>query len=138
MLYRLAADAILVLHSGFVVFVVLGLLLILAGGKLGWEWVRNPWFRIAHLAGIGVVVLQAWLGQICPLTIWEMSLREKAGETTYAGSFIQHWLHELLYYEAPMWVFAVCYTVFGLMVAASWYFIRPRPFGAADRRMRKI
>lgn len=133
MLYRLAADAILVLHLGFVVFVVLGLVLILAGGKLGWEWVRNRWFRIAHLAGIGVVVLQAWLGQICPLTIWEMSLREKAGETTYAGSFIQHWLHELLYYEAPMWVFAVCYTVFGLLVAASWYFIRPRPFETVNR-----
>ncbi len=130
MIYRLAADTILVIHVGFVVFVVLGLLLILLGGGLGWSWVRNRWFRIAHLVGIGIVVLQAWLGQICPLTIWEMALREKAGDTTYSGSFIQHWMHQLLYYEAPMWVFAVCYTVFGLLVVASWYFIRPRPFGA--------
>ena len=133
MLYRLAADALLVLHVGFVVFVVVGLVLIWLGGALGWWWVRNPWFRVAHLIGIGIVVLQAWLGQICPLTIWEMALREKAGDATYAGSFIQHWLHELLYYEAPMWVFAVCYTVFGLLVVASWYFVRPRPFSAANR-----
>lgn len=130
MLYRIAADAILVLHVGFVVFVVVGLALIWLGGALGWSWVRNPWFRVAHLIGIGIVVLQAWLGQICPLTIWEMALREKAGDVTYAGSFIQHWLHELLYYEAPMWVFALCYTVFGLLVVASWYFIRPRRFNA--------
>ena len=133
MLYRLAADALLVLHVGFVIFVVLGLALIWIGGGLGWSWVRNPWFRIAHLIGIAIVVLQAWLGQICPLTIWEMALREKAGDATYAGSFIAHWLQELLYYEAPMWVFAVCYTVFGLLVVASWYFIRPRPFRAASR-----
>ena len=126
--YRIAADALLVLHVGFVVFVVLGLALIWLGGGLAWSWVRNPWFRIAHLIGIGVVVLQAWLGQICPLTIWEMALREKAGDATYAGSFIAYWLQELLYYEAPMWVFALCYTVFGLLVAASWYYIRPRPF----------
>ncbi len=133
MLYRIAADALLVIHVGFVVFVVLGLVLILVGGGLGWSWVRNRWFRIAHLIGIGVVVLQAWLGQICPLTIWEMALREKAGDVTYAGSFIQHWLHEILYYEAPMWVFALSYTVFGLLVVATWYFIRPRPFDASRR-----
>ncbi len=133
MLYRLAADALLLLHVGFVVFVVLGLVLIWIGGGLGWSWVRNPWFRIAHLIGIAVVVLQAWLGQICPLTIWEMALREKAGDATYAGSFIAYWLQELLYYNAPMWVFAVCYTVFGLLVVASWYFVRPRPFRAPSR-----
>lgn len=126
MIYRLAADAILVVHVGFVVFVVVGLALIWLGGALGWSWVRNLRFRIAHLIGVGIVVLQAWLGQICPLTIWEMALREKAGDTTYAGSFIQHWLHELLYYEAPAWVFTLAYTAFGLLVAASWYFVRPR------------
>ncbi len=128
MLYRLAADLILFLHVCFVAFVVVGLVVILVGGARGWSWVRNPGFRIAHLLAIAVVVLQAWLGRICPLTTWEMALRSKAGDATYTGSFIAHWLQAILYYEAPMWVFAVGYTAFGALVVASWYWVRPRPF----------
>ena len=76
-LYALAADALLVAHALFVVFVVLGLILIFAGKFLSWHWVRNPWFRVTHLLGISVVVLQSWFGVTCPLTIWEMALRSK-------------------------------------------------------------
>ena len=124
-LYSVAADAVLAVHSSFVVFVVLGLILILVGGIRGWHWVRNPWFRLGHLLAIGVVIVQAWLGAICPLTTLEMWLRSKAGDATYGGGFIAHWLEELLYYEAPLWVFAVCYSAFGLLVLASWFFVRP-------------
>ena len=127
-LYSLVADAILVTHVLFVAFVVLGLILIFVGKFLSWLWVRNPWFRVTHLLGIGVVVLQSWFGVICPLTIWEMDLRSKAGDTIYEGSFITHWLNELLYYQAPSWVFVVCYTVFGGLVLASWFLVRPRAF----------
>jgi hypothetical protein len=127
-LYLLAADALLVTHVLFVGFVVFGLVLIFAGKLRTWMWVRNPWFRTLHLAAIGVVVLQSWFGMICPLTTWEMSLRQRAGEVTYAGSFISHWLDKLLYYQAPMWVFTACYTVFAVLVAASWYWVRPRQF----------
>ena len=127
-LYAFAADALLITHVLFVVFIVSGLVLIFIGRFLCWRWVRNPWFRIAHLLGIGFVVLQSWFGAICPLTIWEMELRSREGETVYQGSFITHWLQELLYYQAPPWVFVVCYTVFGALVLSSWFFIRPRPF----------
>ncbi len=123
--YLLAADAVLLLHVLFVVFVVVGLLLILAGRLLSWGWVRNWWFRVIHLAAIGVVVLQAWLGVICPLTRLEMYLRDKAGDTTYAGSFVSHWLEAILYYRAPAWVFAVAYTLFAIVVAMSWIWVRP-------------
>ena len=131
--YLLAADAILFLHVLFVVFVVVGLLLILVGKALSWSWVRNPWFRLIHLIGIGVVVLQSWLGVICPLTSWEMALRSKAGGAVYAGSFVSHWLEQILYYRAPAWVFIVCYTAFGLAVLASWVLVRPRSFSRQDR-----
>ena len=133
MLYRLAADLLLLLHVTFVVFVVAGLVLILLGAWRGWAWIRNPWFRLAHLLAIGVVVLQAWLGRICPLTTWEMALRAKAGDETYAGAFITHWLQALLYYEAPMWVFALAYTLFGALVVVSWIRIPPRSFRSARR-----
>jgi hypothetical protein len=127
-LYLLIADAILIGHLLFVVFVVFGLILIFVGKFLSWQWVRNPWFRVTHLLAIGVVVLQSWLGVICPLTIWEMDLRSKAGESVYEGSFITHWLTELLYYQAPPWVFVVCYTLFGGLVLSSWFLVRPRAF----------
>lgn len=126
--HRVLADAVLVTHVAFVAFVVFGLLAIFLGVWCRWNWIRNPWFRAAHLAGIGLVVVQAWLGIICPLTTLEMALRERGGETTYGGTFITHWLHQILFFEGPAWTFAVCYTLFGLAVVLSWMKVRPRPF----------
>jgi len=125
----LFADVLLILHVAFVLFVVVGLVLILAGGFWRWSWIRNPWFRAGHLVAIGMVVIQAWLGLICPLTTWEMALRESAGQPTYGGSFIAHWLHRFLYFDAPPWVFTLCYTVFGALVMLSWVLIPPRRLG---------
>jgi polyferredoxin len=104
---------------------VLGLLAIYLGGILGWRWVRHRRFRLVHLGAIGYVVVQAWLGAVCPLTTLEMALRAEAGSATYAGSFIQHWLQRLLYYTAPEWVFVAVYTLFGSLVLASWWVVRP-------------
>ena len=128
MIYLLAADAILIIHVLFAAFVVIGLLLINLGKICGWFWVRNPWFRMVHVAAIGVVTLQSWFGVMCPLTIWEKGLRLQAHETVYTGSFISHLLETILYYSAPVWVFVVCYTTFGAIVVASWIWVRPRPF----------
>ncbi len=108
------------MHVLFVAFVVFGLLLTVLGGLLGWIWIRNVWFRTTHLVGIGVVVVQAWAGVICPLTTFEMWLRRQSGEAHYESSFIEYWLKQLLYYDAPMWIFAAAYTLFGLLVAITW------------------
>ena len=124
----LAADMILLLHVFFVAFVVIGLVLIFVGKFRFWSWIRNPWFRIIHLAAITVVVVQSWLGLICPLTTIEMALRSRAGDTVYSGSFLSHWLESILYYQVPPWIFVVCYMAFGAVVVASWFWIRPRRF----------
>lgn len=133
--YQALADAVLVLHTGIVLFVVGGLLLVLLvnGLRLGprWGWVNRPLFRGLHLAAIGVVVAESWLGIECPLTTLEMALRARAGEAAYAGSFVQHWLQRLLYYNAPGWVFTLAYSVFGLAVAATWWRWPPRRRQAA-------
>ncbi len=125
-LYLLLADAVLIVHFSIVAFIVFGFLAILSGKLLGWNWIRNRVFRGVHLLAIGIVVLQAWVGRICPLTAWESVLREKAGQSGYTGTFIQHWLHKVLFYDVEPWIFATLYTVFGLLVLASWLHDRSR------------
>ena len=126
--FVLLADALLITHLLFVGFVVMGLAAIYLGLVLNWSWVRNAWWRALHLISIGIVVFQSWLGIVCPLTIWEMALREKAGVETYSDSFVQHWLQSILYYNAPEWVFVVVYTIFGGLVVGSWFIVRPNRF----------
>ena len=124
--YQLLADLVLATHFAVVLFVVGGLAAILVGNRCGWRFVNGWWFRGAHLAAIAIVVAQAWLGLVCPLTTLESWLRVKAGEAGYETSFIEYWLTRLLYYEAPAWVFTVGYTLFGLAVAAAWWQFPPR------------
>jgi hypothetical protein len=120
------ADAVLVMHVLYLGFVVVGLLLVALGGLRGWGWVRNPWFRLAHLAAIALVAVLAWADLPCPLTILESHLRSRAGAGSYQDGFIAHWLGELLYWDAPAWVFAVSYTGCGLLVVVAWAWVRPR------------
>ena len=110
-------------------FVVGGLVAIIAGNRYGWLFVNRWWFRLAHVAAIAVVVAQAWLGVVCPLTTLESWLRVQAGQAAYETSFIEHWLTRLLYYDAPAWVFTVAYTVFGLAVLGAWWRYPPRRRG---------
>ncbi len=119
------ADLILIVHATFVFFVVFGLFAIYVGYFLNWQWVRNRVFRLFHLLAIGFVAVQSWVGAICPLTIWEMAVREEARSATYSGSFLQHWLHSLLFYSAPEWVFITAYSCFLGLVVASWFIVPP-------------
>lgn len=119
------ADAVLLLHFGIVLFVVLGLPVIVLGNRVGWAWVNSLRWRLAHLAAIGVVVLQAWLGQLCFLTVVESSLREQTSQSGYERGFIEHWVQRVLYFEAPIWVFTLVYTGFGLLVAWAWWRFPP-------------
>lgn len=132
--FRLLADAVLVLHVGIVAFVVAGLLLVILGNLRHWRWVNDIWFRLAHLAAIGVVVAEAWLGVTCPLTTFEMWLRVKGGAPAYAGSFIEYWLQRLLYYDLPPWVFMAGYSLFGLLVLATWWYFPPAGRRGSGRR----
>jgi hypothetical protein len=122
----LLADAVLVVHVGIAAFVVAGLALTVIGNLKHWWWVNNAWFRVAHVVAMGIVVAESWLGFICPLTTLEMWLRARAGEASYGGGFIEHWLQQLLYYSAPPWVFVLGYTVFALLVLVIWWYFPPR------------
>ena len=126
-LYGLLANAVLVAHVGIVLFIVGGLALTFVGGLRRWAWVRNFWFRGAHLAGIAYIAMEAWLGIVCPLTTLEQWLRERAGQAVYAGDFVAYWLRKFMFYEAEPWVFTAAYSGFGLLVLLSWFCYPPVP-----------
>jgi hypothetical protein len=118
----LLADVILIVHFAFVSFVVGGLALVWIGAAAGWAWVRNFWFRAAHLAAIAFVAGEALLGIWCPLTIWEDALRGVHADK----SFVARWIHRVMFYELPGWMFTVAYVLFAIVVAATWWGIRPK------------
>jgi hypothetical protein len=122
------ADAILIVHVLFVLFVVGGFALILAGAGR-WSWIRNRTFRMLHVGAIVFVAAEALLGITCPLTGWEDMLRAAGREER---SFIGRWLAWLLYYDLPEWVFAIAYCAFALAVVWAWRAIPPRARSTRD------
>jgi hypothetical protein len=90
MFYRLGADLIVLLHLGFVLFV-------LFGGFLLMKWPRLMWLHLPAVAWGAFVEFSGW---ICPLTPLENWLRTQAGEATYAGDFIARYLSSILYPNA--------------------------------------
>lgn len=131
--YQYLANAVLLAHVGVVLFIVAGLVLILVGGRFGWRWVRNCWFRVLHLCAIGYVVAESWLGIVCPLTELEQWLRQRAGQPVHEGDFIAFWLGKLLFYQAEPWVFIAGYSVFAVLVLCSWLMVRPGPMSRRGR-----
>jgi hypothetical protein len=120
------ADAVLVLHTAIVVFVIGGLVLVVLGNTFGWRWVNRWWFRLLHLGTIAVVVAESWLGLACPLTTLEAWLRAQAGATVHGQGFIEHGLQRLLFYSAPAWVFMLAYSAFLALVVLAWWRWPPR------------
>jgi hypothetical protein len=86
---RIAADAVLVVHLLFVVFVV-------AGGALVLRWPKLAWAHLPAVVWAALVEVNGW---ICPLTPLEVALRKGAGEAGYSGDFIEHYIVALLYPE---------------------------------------
>ncbi|MEO6066040.1 MAG: DUF2784 domain-containing protein [Lysobacterales bacterium] len=125
--YRLLADVVLTLHLALVAFVIGGLVLVIVGNLRDWRWVNNWWLRLAHLGTIAIVVAEAWLGFTCPFTTLEMWLRAQAGHIVYGGGFIEHWFSRILFYDAPPWAFVIAYSLFGLLVLATWLRFPPGP-----------
>lgn len=126
MMPQLLADSILVLHALFIAFVIFGFVLIVIGIFRQWSWIKNFWFRVIHILAIGFVVAESWLGRICPLTEWESHLRESTGGVGYSDSFIEHWLHKIVFYDLPPWIFTLAYTVFGVLVLLTWILSPPK------------
>ena len=124
--YAFLADALVAFHVGYVGYVVVGQLLILLGLCCRWQWVRNFWFRVTHLAAIVIVALEAAVAWTCPLTTLEYSLREWAGQAPSAESFMGRLFQSVIVHEWPPWVFDLTNIGFGVLVLVTFVLARPR------------
>jgi len=124
--YVLLADVVAVLHAAYIVFVVGGFALIVAGAVKRWQWTRGFWFRVTHFGAIALVCVEEIAGRVCPLTSIESRLREAGGETKYSRDFVGYWVDRLIFYDFPPRVFLFVYVVFGLLVAAAFVLAPPR------------
>ena len=122
----LLADVIVTVHLAFVLWVILGLVLVLVGWPLGWRWIRNPTLRVVHLLCPLVVAMEALCGVECPLTTWERDLRISAGQTVEDISFVGRLVRDVLFYEPPdPIVFTISYSVFAALVVAAMFVVKP-------------
>jgi hypothetical protein len=124
MLYRWSADLVLALHLAFVVFVVLGGLLVLRRPALAW----------VHVPAAAWGILIELTGWICPLTPLENALRLKGGEVAYAGDFLGHYVAAVLYPAGLTRGAQIVLAAFALAVNAAVYWRVTRARRAAAAR----
>jgi len=125
--YDVVADLIVGFHFSYVMFVLLGQVVIVLGWIYKWAFIRNPYFRVIHFLSILVVAMQAIFNVPCFLTIWENNLREMAGQTVeWDISFIGRLLRLLVFYNFPKWFFTVLHVGFASIVLITLFLVPPR------------
>lgn len=117
------ANVIVAIHLGYLVYVIGGMLAILLGMALRWQWIRNPWFRLTHMAMILIVAFEAVLGFWCPLTTWEHELR---GDEFASQTFVGQCLQFIMFPEIPEQYLNMIYYLFAAAVVVSFIFAPPR------------
>jgi hypothetical protein len=116
--YGLAAQAVLLVHFAWIVFVVTGAFFLRRRARL----------RLIHLASVIYSVGIEVFGWICPLTHLEQALWRRAGREVYQGAFISHYLEKIIYLRAPQWLL-VSLVVLVLAVTLAIYFWPTRQTG---------
>jgi hypothetical protein len=126
MWYSLLADLVVVIHIAYVAYIIVGVILILAGLTCKWSWVRNPWFRLTHFAAILIVVLELIFKTTCPLTVLEFKFRSLAGQPMTEATFIERLMYYILSGWLPgSWTNSI-YVVVGVVVALTFVLAPPR------------
>jgi hypothetical protein len=146
-------DLILIFHFLYVLFCVGGEILIFVSALLErlygvqkpsrmppsalrrvFGWVRNRTLRLIHLVAVGIVGVEGAIGVLCPLTIWEYSLRRAAGQQVEEEiPLVSRIIRGVLFYDFPPWVFTALYVGFALLVVATYFWIPPDPRGRGKR-----
>jgi hypothetical protein len=123
------ADSIAAMHIGYFVYVVGGCAAIVVGAVQRWRWVRNPWFRLSHLAAVYIVVFENVFNIACPLNTAEWQLRSASQSATEASSGIGGLLDRLLFHTIPGSVLNAMYSALAILLLAALVLVPPRlPF----------
>lgn len=121
-----AAALVLGIHVGVIGFNLFWLAAIPLGAWRGWRFIRNRWWRVAHLAAMAVVAGQAVLGRACFLTLWQDEL---AGFRRGQTPLIMGWVNKLIFWPLPLWIFALGYCVLFAYTLALFRLVPPRRCG---------
>jgi hypothetical protein len=111
MFYRLAADAVVLLHLGYVIFIV-------AGGLLVFRW---RWIALLHLPAVVWGVLLEFFGWMCPLTPLELGLRAAGGQAGYSGGFVEYYIQPVLYSVEPDMTVQISIGSFVILINLAVY-----------------
>jgi hypothetical protein len=123
----LLADLILYFHFLYVLGVLVPIPLIVIGSWYDWKWVRLLWLRRVHACMMLLVVLEAFIGMICPLTEWETAIRAKGpGGNIYPKGFIAALVAKLLFSDFELWVYTLLYIVTALIIIDLYILIPPK------------
>jgi len=112
------ASIVVLIHLAYFVFVIYGFVAIVIGPKLRWAWIRNPWFRIAHVFSVFIVLAEDAFGLNCPLNVAEASLRSPEAD---AGNVLDLLLHHTLSERA----LDVLYWTLGPTLILLLFIVRP-------------
>jgi hypothetical protein len=111
MLYRFAADAVMVIHFTFILFVLFGGIAVLKWPKLVW----------VHLPAATWGILIEFFGWWCPLTKWENRFLRLAGEAGYDGGFVSHYIMPVIYPPGLTRGLEIAIGIFVLLFNAAIY-----------------
>jgi hypothetical protein len=117
------ALAVLAAHLAIILFNLFGLVAVPVGAVCGWRFVHVRWWRVLHLASLGLVALQAALGRACILTLWQARLE---GARTPAP-LLMRWVEGLIFWPLPLWVFSALYVLVFLYALLLFRLVPPRP-----------
>lgn len=123
-MYAFLAEVVMLVHLAYVCVVVFGMLGIVIGIPLRWEWIRNPWFRWIHLVMIAIVTVESMMNVDCPLHTWECQLRRLGGQADLDRAFLVRCL-DALTLTMPDWAYTPMY--YGLAILLGMTFIIAPP-----------
>jgi hypothetical protein len=122
----LAANLVAVVHIAYFLFIVGGMVAIVASLRRHIPWVRNPWFRVAHIVAIYIVLFEEITGFPCPLNILQWTLRGPADGVNESTSGVGGLLDYLLYHTISSLALDIMYWSFGALVLLMLWLVPPR------------
>ena len=121
-------EAVLAVHVAIILFNVFGLVAVPIGAICNWRFVHILWWRVLHVLSLAAVAAQALAGQACFLTVWQDELAALQQPTE---PLIVRWVNQVVYWQLPIWVFALLYLIAFVYAVALLWLVPPQRLRSA-------